>query len=105
MQNAAQSFIGLHDFAGFRTSGCAANTTIREIYSIEFSENDRLLYIDICGSGFLKNMVRMMVGTLVDIGRGKRPPDDIRRLLTEPSSTAPALTAPAQGLCLVEVMY
>ena len=105
MQNAAQSFIGQHDFAGFRTSGCAANTTIREIYSIAFSENDRLLYIDICGSGFLKNMVRMMVGTLVDIGRGKRPPGDVRQLLTEPSSTAPALTAPAQGLCLVEVIY
>lgn len=105
MKTAAKFFIGKHDFSGFRTSGCAAGTTTREIFAIEFSEHNNLLHIDIYGSGFLKNMVRMMIGTLTEIGLGKRPASDIQMLLIEPSSVAPALTAPAHGLCLMEVMY
>ncbi len=105
MQQAAQNFIGQHDFALFRTSGCSAKTTIREIYSIDFSEEGSLLHIDIRGSGFLRNMIRMMVGTLVQIGRGKRPVTEIQRLLEETGSEATALTAPAHGLCLMEVWF
>ncbi|MBN1958071.1 MAG: tRNA pseudouridine(38-40) synthase TruA [Desulfuromonadales bacterium] len=105
MKSAGEHFVGQHDFASFRTSGCAAETTVREVFSVTFSENSSLLCIDICGSGFLKNMVRMMVGTLVEIGRGKRPGNDIRQLLSAPGSAAPALTAPAHGLCLMEVLY
>ena len=105
MRQAAASFIGQHDFAAFRTSGCASKTTGREIFSIIFSENSSLLHIDIYGSGFLKNMIRMMVGTLVEIGRGKRPVGDIMILLENPGSVAPALTAPAHGLCLMDVWY
>ena len=105
MQQAAQSFLGQHDFAAFRTSGCSADTTIREIFSIEFSEADSLLHIDICGSGFLRNMIRMMVGTLVQIGRDKRPISTIQELLENAGSAPSPLTAPAQGLCLMEVWY
>jgi len=105
MRTAAAMFVGRHDFAAFRTSGCAAETTQREIISIDLAEEDSLLHIDISGSGFLKNMVRMMVGTLVEIGRGKRPASDIETLLTAPENLPPALTAPAQGLCLMEVWY
>lgn len=105
MKNAAAAFVGKHDFASFRTSGCAADTTVREIYSVNFVEQGTELFIDIHGSGFLKNMVRMMVGTLVDIGRGKRPVGDIEQILERPGSISPALTAPAHGLCLVEVFY
>ena len=105
MQQAAEQFVGVHDFSAFRTAGCAAETTVREVFSSSLSQHGRLLYIDICGSGFLKNMVRMMVGTLVEVGRGKRPPADIDRLLAAPGSCAPALTAPAHGLCLIEVFY
>lgn len=105
MQTAAEYFIGRHDFAAFRTSGCAAETTIREIFSVKFSENGSLLYVDICGSGFLKNMVRMMIGTLVDIGRGKRNAEDIQKLLSLSRNVSPALTAPAHGLCLLKVLY
>ena len=105
MERAAQGFLGRHDFAAFRTSGCSAETTIREIFSIEFSEDDSLLYIDICGSGFLRNMIRMMVGTLVQIGRNKRPVSAIQELLTDPGSAPSPLTAPAQGLCLMEVWF
>jgi tRNA pseudouridine38-40 synthase len=105
MQSAAGQFIGQHDFAAFRTSGCAAETTVREIFSIELIEQGDLLHIDVCGSGFLKNMVRMMVGTLVEIGRGKRPLQDVEKLLNNDPSAGPALTAPAQALCLMEVWY
>lgn len=105
MEQAAQNFIGQHDFAAFRTSGCSAKTTVREIFSIDFSEEKSLLHIDICGSGFLRNMIRMMVGTLVQIGRGKRPTDTIQKLLDGTEAVAAPLTAPAQGLCLMEVWF
>ncbi|PLX99708.1 MAG: tRNA pseudouridine(38-40) synthase TruA [Desulfuromonas sp.] len=105
MRKAAESFVGDHDFAAFRTSGCAAETTVRNMTSVSLVEDGDLLYIDVRGGGFLRNMVRMMVGTLVDIGRGKRPPEDIARMLSAPGSVPPALTAPAQGLCLMDVVY
>ncbi len=105
MRQAAAGFIGEHDFSAFRTTGCAAATTRRRIDSVVLQESGELLYIDVCGSGFLKNMVRMMVGTLVEIGRGKRPVEDISRMLSGQGSGRAALTAPAQGLCLLEVWY
>lgn len=105
MKLAAEQFVGEHDFAAFRTSGCGAETTTRNIFSVELTEQGRLLHIDVCGSGFLKNMVRMMVGTLIEIGRGKRPVEDVACLLAGSSDVGPALTAPAQGLCLMEVWY
>jgi len=105
MRKAAESFVGEHDFSAFRTTGCAAETTIRHIASVTLVEDGDLLYIDVRGGGFLRNMVRMMVGTLVDIGRGKRPPEDIAKMLAVPGSVASALTAPAHGLCLMDVAY
>lgn len=105
MRQAADFFVGEHDFTAFRTAGCAAATTCREIVSMEMSEQESLLHIDVCGSGFLKNMVRMMVGTLVEVGRGKRPAAEIEKMLSGQPFGAPALTAPAQGLCLLEVWY
>lgn len=105
MRAAAAFFVGCHNFAAFRTSGCAAETTHREIFSLELVEDGRLLYVDVRGSGFLKNMVRMMVGILVEIGRGKRQIADVDRLLRGEADAAPVLTAPARGLCLREVWY
>lgn len=102
---AAQDFIGQHDFAAFRTTGCSAGTTIRELFSITFIEDGTLLHIDVCGSGFLRNMIRMMVGTLVQIGRGRRPASAIQKLLADAGSAPSPLTAPAQGLCLMEVWF
>ena len=105
MQRAAALFVGTHDFAAFRTSGCAAETTRREIFALALHEEGKLLHIDVSGSGFLKNMVRMIVGTLVDIGRGRRPATDVSQMLAGEVAVGPALTAPAQGLCLMEVWY
>ena len=105
IRQAAGLFVGEHDFVAFRTSGCAAETTRRKIFSVSVTESDNLLLIDVCGSGFLKNMVRMMVGTLIEVGRGKRPVADIASLLSVSVAVAPALTAPPQGLCLLDVYY
>jgi len=105
MTEAARSFVGEHDFAAFRSSGCEAQGTVREIYSVELVKAGDLLYIDIRGSGFLRNMVRVMVGTLVEIGLGKRGSDDVARLLLEGDRRQAGCTAPAHGLCLMEVWY
>lgn len=105
MKIAAQLFIGEHDFAAFRSSSCVANTTQREIYSCEISQQDDLLLFDIRGSGFLKNMVRIIVGTLVDVGRGRMKSNEITNLLQSGNRCAAGLTAPAHGLCLMKVFY
>ncbi len=105
MRQAAAALVGRHDFAAFRTTGCAAETTIREIFTVEMSEQGTLLFIDVHGGGFLKNMVRMIVGTLVEVGRGKRHPAVVSEMLLNSASCLPALTAPAHGLCLISVSY
>lgn len=105
MTRAAQSFVGRHDFAAFRTAGCEAKTTERCIEAIRLHREGALLHIDVEGSGFLKNMVRMMVGTLVAVGRGRLAENAVAPLLRAavPGSGGP--TAPPQGLCLMEVRY
>jgi tRNA pseudouridine38-40 synthase len=105
MLEAAPAFVGVHDFAAFRASGCNAATTVREIYAVELSWQGNLLHIDVKGSGFLRNMVRIMVGTLVDIGQGKRTVGDLRRILQGGVREGAGQTAPPQGLCLMEVWY
>jgi len=105
MQEAAALFVGRHDFAAFRTSGCSAKTTIRDIFAVDLQRQERLLTIDVKGSGFLRNMVRMMAGTLVKVGQGKRSPQAISDLLAGQNGGVSALTAPAHGLCLMEVWY
>lgn len=105
MRQAAQLMIGEHDFRAFRSAACAAKGTVRTLSAVDFNESGELLHIDVRGSGFLKNMVRMLVGTLVEIGRGKRPVADVSRLLTGDSQLRCGATAPPQGLCLMEVRY
>lgn len=105
MRAAAAEFVGCHDFSAFRGAGCAARTTDREVYAIDFHLNGRHLDLDVSGSGFLRHMVRMLVGTLVQVGRGKRPPEDVAAMLKKPGSVPPAVTAPAHGLCLMKVWY
>lgn len=105
MREAAAAFVGRHDFSAFRASRCDAVTTVRDIYSVELSRQDQLLHIDVKGSGFLRNMVRIMVGTLVDIGQGKRTVADLHPLLLGGGREEAGKTAPPQGLCLMEVWY
>ncbi len=105
MRRAASHLVGEHDFAAFRASGCAAETTVRRIDALEIGREGDLINIDVTGSGFLRNMVRIIVGTLVEAGLGKRSPDTISSLLQAPDRGAAGMTAPAHGLCLVDVFY
>ncbi len=105
MRAAADMLVGEHDFQAFRTSGCAAQTTIRTIFAVDFVADGDFLHLDFKGTGFLRNMVRLLVGTLVDIGRGKRPIEELPRLLAVDPDVKSGPTAPPQGLCLRKVWY
>ncbi len=105
MQRAAVFFIGHHNFTAFRASNCAAKTTIRRIDSVHVSREQELIIIDVMGGGFLKNMVRVMAGTLVDVGRGRFKPEYVQELLQCGVRKQAGVTAPACGLCLVSVKY
>lgn len=105
MEEAAGRFVGSHDFATFRASNCVARTTVRRIDSVLITRDGDRITIDVTGGGFLKNMVRVMVGTLVDIGKGRFSPSDIDRLLRGGDRKEAGSTAPACGLCLMEVFY
>lgn len=105
MQKAAVHFVGHHNFAAFRASNCAAKTTVRRIDSVQITCEDDTIIIDVVGGGFLKNMVRVMTGTLVDIGRGRFEPEYIQWLLQSGDRKQAGVTAPACGLCLMKVYY
>jgi len=105
MEIAARYFAGSHDFSSFRASNCSAKTTVRRIDSVSVSREGDLIVIDVIGEGFLKNMVRVMAGTLVDIGRGRFAPEHIAWLLQNPDRKKAGVTAPACGLCLLDVAY
>ncbi len=105
MRQACNEIKGVHDFCGFRSSGCTARTTEKEIFDICLRESGPLLYVDIKGSGFLRHMVRMIVGTLVDVGRSRRSVATVKSMLEDPDHAPAAITAPPQGLCLMQVYY
>ncbi len=105
MREAAQHFVGEKDFCAFRTSGCAARTTVRNVFAVGITEEGDFIHIDVTGSGFLRNMVRIMVGTLVAVGEGKLTPDGIEGLLVSEAPGTAGPTAPSHGLCLMEVFY
>jgi tRNA pseudouridine38-40 synthase len=105
MRQAAASFVGEMDFSAFRASNCNAATTVRRIDSVSVSRTDDFIIIDVKGSGFLKNMVRIMVGTLVGVGQGAFSANSISGLILAGDRKKAGITAPAQGLCLIEVYY
>ncbi|MBS1119671.1 MAG: tRNA pseudouridine synthase [Deltaproteobacteria bacterium] len=111
MRLAAESLLGTHDFGGFRAVGCAAKTTIRRIDKITVAAprdclpEERLLAIDVEGNAFLRNMVRILVGTLVEVGAGKRSASQVAEILVSGDRIQAGITAPAHGLELVEVRY
>lgn len=109
MLSAAQRFQGMHDFAAFQTSGSPRSTTIREvreltIEAVEHMDGTRFI-IEVEASGFLYNMVRNIVGTLVQIGVGRKPPEWVTEVLSSRDRREAGQTAPACGLFLLEVKY
>ena len=105
MKAAAARFVGRHDFAAFRASNCATKTSVRRIDSVDVSKEGDFIIIDVVGEGFLKNMVRVMVGTLVDIGKGRFSEEYVSWLLLDRDRKKAGVTAPACGLCLMKVYY
>ena len=106
MQEAAAYLEGEHDFKSFCQTGSQVESTVRTLYSVEVeeqSEND--LVIRVCGNGFLYNMVRIIVGTLMEIGEGKRDPMDIFTILEAKDRSAAGPTAPAHGLMLMKYEF
>lgn len=104
MQKAAEAFEGEHNFATFMASGSNVQNTIRTIYGINIEKYDNEIWIKITANGFLYNMVRIIVGTLLEIGRGKLKPDHIDKLLNSIGGQV-GPTAPACGLYLFDVLY
>lgn len=96
---------GEHDFKSFCQSGAQVETTVRTIYSAEVIEQGDDLVIRICGNGFLYNMVRIIVGTILEVGQGKRDPMDIISILEAKDREAAGPTAPAHGLMLVKYEF
>jgi tRNA pseudouridine38-40 synthase len=106
MQEASRAIPGEHDFAAFRSARSLNHTTVREITRAAWrNEGAQTLVFEIAGKGFLRYMVRSLVGTLVEIGRGQRPAGDIARLLAAPDRSQAGRTAPARGLFLMKVDY
>jgi len=123
MQAAALQFVGEHDFAGFRASSCQSRTTVRRLHAVtvtgrpsgdELAADPRcqvddgraeVVEIDVRGEAFLQNMVRIIVGTLVEVGLGRRAPDSISALMQAPERKRAGATAPPHGLTLVEVLW
>ena len=105
MRDAAQALIGEHDFSAFRAAGCTARTTMRRVDSIAITRTEELLEIDVRGNAFLRNMVRIIAGTLVEIGTGRRPVAQMAEILASRDRTRAGITAPAHGLELIEVHY
>lgn len=106
MRQASAALVGQHDFAGFRSAQSVNRTTVRRLWTAEWQASEEgLLAFRISGEGFMRHMVRSLVGTLVEVGRGQRPPSDLGRLLDTPDRSAAGRTAPAHGLFLVDVAY
>lgn len=105
MREAAAYLEGEHDFKSFCQINAQVQSTVRTLYSVEVEEQGRDLVIRVCGNGFLYNMVRIIVGTLLEIGQGKRDPMEIYEILEAKDRSAAGPTAPAHGLMLVKYEF
>lgn len=104
MTKASELLIGSHDFQSF-TNAKTDKSTIRTIYAIRITEQDGIISIEFEGNGFLWNMIRIIVGTLIEVGRGKLKPSDVQRILEEKKRWEAGPLAPAKGLRLKDVQY
>jgi len=105
MQDAAEYFLGKHDFSAFCASGATVKSFERTIKSLTVERRGEVFEIEVTGDGFLYNMVRIIAGTLIDVGRGAIPVEKIPEILHSKDRRKAGRTAPPQGLYLVEVYY
>lgn len=105
MKEAAGYMVGKKDFTAFMASGSSAKTTVRNLKRVDVSKEGNLITITATADGFLYNMVRIIVGTLVYVGNGKLGADEVDRILKTKDRRLGGVTAPPQGLILEEVVY
>lgn len=105
MQAAAGYLVGEHDFKSFCQIGAQVQSTVRTLYQAEVEEQGDDLVIRVCGNGFLYNMVRIIAGTLMEVGQGKRSPEDVQTILEAKDRAAAGPTAPAHGLTLIRYEF
>jgi len=105
MQEAAAILCGQHDFAAFASAGGKVENTVRDIFRFDVERHRDILEVHIEGNGFLYQMVRNMVGTLVEVGSGRCDAEEVAKLLQSRDRTLVGAPAPPQGLCLVRVYY
>ena len=105
MDAAAKLIVGKQDFKSFASSGDKPKSSVRTVFSCDVTSDAPWIYIDTEGDGFLYNMVRNIVGTLVEVGRGKISPEKIPEILEAKDRTAAGPIAPAAGLCLTWIKY
>jgi tRNA pseudouridine38-40 synthase len=105
MRRAAKVLTGRHDFKAFQAAGSSEPNTVRTIRKIKIEKRGDLVYIDVWADGFLYNMVRIIAGTLLEIGRGKMPGESIKEILLKRDRRSAGPTAQALGLCLMNVEY
>jgi tRNA pseudouridine38-40 synthase len=105
MHRAARRLVGENDYSAFCGAGTAVRTRRREVFRLDLWRRGATLGFDVEGNGFLRHQVRNMVGTLVEVGQGKRSPESMRALLRSRDRRQAGPTAPAAGLCLMSVRY
>jgi tRNA pseudouridine38-40 synthase len=105
MKKEAKALSGKHDFKSFQAADRVERSSVRTIKKLDIKKKGEAIIIDVEADGFLYNMVRNIAGTLIDIGRGRLPAGSMARILKAKSRKLAGETAPAKGLCLVEVKY
>lgn len=105
MKKAAAYLEGEHDFKSFCSADTQVESTVRTIYSVQVTQTGEDIVISVCGNGFLYNMVRIIAGTLLEVGKGKIEPNEMDRILNERNRQASGPTAPPHGLTLVKYEF
>ena len=105
MKKAIKYFEGEHDFKAFKSSGTSSKSSVRTIYKADIITEGDNIAINLIGNGFLYNMVRIIAGTLVDVGLGKIKADDIPAIIESKDRTRAGKTLPPHGLMLLNVVY
>ena len=105
MREAAGYLVGEHDFVSFCNVRTDVENTVRTVYALDVLQQGDEITVRITGNGFLYNMVRIIVGTLIRVGRGFYEPEEVKEILEAKKRTAAGVTAPPQGLFLMEIEY
>lgn len=105
MNQAAAYLVGEHDFKSFCSAGAQVQSTVRTVYAVNVTKEDDMVHIRITGNGFLYNMVRIIAGTLMQVGTGLMEPEQVKEILEARDRSKAGPTAVAKGLTLVEIRY